>query len=179
MSNSAGFAISVPDGFAKSQLRVIDLNAVHRFWFGRKLWLSAVSKFLQGSFLVAAGVFLLAQISTTPKLAAQIALTGGLMTVGGLVMYYFLLAGLISRMTVDSKGLRLRLGWTSVSVAWAQVERWDFSERRQAMPQMPGVTIWVKQRPRPLVIPDGHLSDETRGDIYQLLHAFAYGKQAA
>jgi hypothetical protein len=179
MTHSAGIAVSVPDGLSQSRSANIDINAVHQFWFGGRLWLAALSKGLQGIFLMVSGVFLLTQIPATPKLATQLAITGGLMTAGGAAMFYWLVTNLMSRLVIDSRGMRLRMGWTSARVPWSHIERWDVNLEKQKVPQVPGLTVWVKNRNSPLVVADGHLNDQNRGDIYQLLHAFAYGKQAA
>jgi hypothetical protein len=181
MSDSAGFAISMPDsaGVADSRLAISDVSAVHSFWFGRRLWPAAFGLGLQAALLLTAGVFLLTQIASTPNLAVQIALTGGLMTIGGIALLFRSLGTFRAGLKIDCKGVCARLGWRTISVPWSRVERWSVSEQELKLAQLPGIVVWVKGNKRLFAIPNGHLDNQSRHQIHQLFHILAYGKEAA
>ncbi len=88
MPEPRGFALPMPDRFAEVPARAIDTSVVHTYWFGRRLWLNGMGRCVQALLLLAAGVFLLTQITSTPNLVVQIAITGSLMALGGLAMAF-------------------------------------------------------------------------------------------
>lgn len=179
MSESPGFALPMPDRFAEGPARTIDSSAVHSYWFGRRLWLNGVGRCVQALLLLAAGVFLLTQISSTPNLVVQIAITGGLMTLGGIAMLYRALGDFFGGLQVDFKTVRVRTGWKSCSFPWSRVERWSVIDHQPRLSVMPGITFWVTGRKEPIVITAGDVDEPTRRDIHELFRTIAYGKETA
>jgi hypothetical protein len=183
MSNSAGFTIPVHSNAnpvdRSAETVEVDVNAVHSFWFGRGRWLAGISMCVQGSVLLGAGVFLLTQISSTPNLVVQVALVGGLLTIGGIALLFRSLGDFRVGLKVDSTGLRARLGWSGFTVPWSRVERWSVSDRKRRLSELPGITIWGAGSQRLFTIPDGYLDDKNRREIRHVFRALAYEKEAA
>jgi hypothetical protein len=179
MSESAGFAIRLPDtvGHANSPAADFDLSVAHSFWFGRRLWMSAVGLCVQAALLLAAGIFLLTQISSTPNLTVQIAITGALLTLGGLAMIVRALGDFLSGLKVDRQGLRVRMAGRGFAVPWTAVERWNMSPKERKLKELPGITVWVVGNKKPFTVPDGYLDPLSRFAIYHLFRALAHEKE--
>lgn len=181
MSNTAGLAIPLhgPSRVANGHAATVDVNAVHYYWFGRRLWLAGLGKCVQALLLLAAGVFLLTQISSTPNLVVQIALTGSLLTAGGAAMLYRALGDFLAGMKVDRQWLKIRTGWKSVSVPWSKVEKWRIEDHVPKIAQLPCITLWLAEGLRPVTIASGNLDERSRSDIRELFQALAYSKESA
>ncbi len=183
MAESAGYAIPVHGNAAaverSPQTVEIDVNAVHSFWFGGRRLLAGIGTCVQASLLLVAGVFLLTQVSSTPNLAVQIAIVGGLLTIGGIALLFRSLGDFRAGLKVDATGLRARLGWSGFTVPWSRVERWSVGDHKRALGELPGITVWAAGMQRPFSIPDSHLDDKNRREIHHLFRVLACGKEVA
>jgi hypothetical protein len=179
MSESAGFAIRLPEtvGHANSPAANFDLSVAHSFWFGRRLWMNAAGLCVQAALLLAAGIFLLTQISSTPNLAVQIAITGGLLSLGGIAMLVRAVGDFLSGLKVDRHGVRVRMSGKGFAVPWTAVERWNMSPKERKLKELPGITVWVVGNKKPFTVPDGHLDPLSRFAIYHLFRALAHEKE--
>lgn len=155
--------------------KVVDVSAVHYFWFGRRLWLAGLGLCLQAALLIVAGVFLLTQMSATPNLVVQIAITGGLLTLGGVAVLWRALGDFMAGLKIDRKGVRVQLGWSRLFVPWSNIERWSVNEPRLA--QLPAITLWLARRKQPVVVTGAQADAAARHEIHEVLRAFAYGKE--
>ncbi len=155
--------------------KYVDITVAHPFWFGRKLWTAGLGLVLQGAALIAAGVFLLTQMSSTPNLVVQIALTGSLLTLGGVAMLYRALGDFMAAMRIDRHGIRVHLGWQRMFIPWSCVEAWSVQEPQ--LEDLPAVTIKVQKKSQPVVITAAQADRVTRQDIQAVLRAFAVSKQ--
>jgi hypothetical protein len=156
--------------------RVVDVSAVHYFWFGRRLWLSGLGLCVQASLLLVSGVFLLTQMSSTPNLVVQIALTGALLTLCGIAMLWRAASDFMAGLRIDRKGVRVHLGWTRFFVPWQNIERWSVNQPR--IPELPAVTLWLNNKKQPVVVTGAQADESVRHEIQEVLRAFAYGKEA-
>jgi hypothetical protein len=179
MSDSPGFALPMPERFAEIPARAVDSNAVHYYWFGRRLWLTGLGRCVQALLLLVAGIFLLTQITSTPNLVVQIALTGGLMTLGGIALLYRALGDFFGGLKVDFKNVRVRTGWKSCSFPWSRVDRWSVIDHKPRLAMMPGIAFWLTDRKEPITIAAGDLDEQSRRDIHELFRTIAYGKETA
>lgn len=155
--------------------KYVDITVAHPFWFGRRLWMAGVGFILQGAALIAAGVFLLTQISATPNLVVQIALTGGLLTLGGIVILYRASGDFLAAMRIDRQGIRVHLGWRRMFIPWACVEAWSVQD--PMLEDLPAITIRVHKKSEPVVVTAAQADPVTRQDIQTVLRAFAFGKE--
>jgi hypothetical protein len=181
MSDMAGFAIRLPETAARDRSLVesIDLDAVHTFWLGRRMWTTCLGLAVQSALLLGAGVFLLTQISSTPNLVVQIALTGSLLSIGGLAMLAHAASVFLTRLTIDRSGLRARVGWSTFATPWSNVVRWSVTTRRRSIKELPGIRWWVEGSDGPVTIPDGYLDERSRPRILRLFVELAPGKEDA
>jgi hypothetical protein len=123
-------------------------------------------------------MFLLSQISSTPNLAVQIEITGGLLCLGGVAMMLRALGELLSGLKVDRQGIRVRMNGKGFAVPWTAVERWNVSPKERKLKELPGITVWVVGNKKPFTVPDGNLDSRSRAAMYQLFRAFAQDKEA-
>ncbi len=181
MSDLAGFAIRLPETAARdaSLVERIDLEAVHTFWLGRRMWATCAGLVVQSALLLGAGVFLLTQISSTPNLLVQIALTGSLLAIGGLAMLAHAASAFLTRLTIDRYGLRARVGWSTFATPWTNVVRWSVGTRKRSINELPGIRWWVVGSDSPMTIPDGYLDEHSRPRILRLFMELAPGKEDA
>src|SRR5262249_43544904 len=106
----------------------IDITVPHSYWLGKSQWLAGVSKSRQAGLLLAAGIFLLTQISETPNLSVQVGIVGTVLTLGGVALLVYAAGLLRAALTIDTTGVRARVGWTGFDVAWLSIERWAISD---------------------------------------------------
>lgn len=156
--------------------KLVDVNAVHYFWFGRRLWLSGLGLCVQAALLLVSGMFLLTQMSSTPNLVVQIALTGTLLTLGGLAVLWRAASDFMAGLRIERKGVRVHLGWTRYFVPWQNIERWSVSQPR--IPELPAVTLWLSNKEQPVVVTGTQANEADCQEIQEVLRAFAYGKEA-
>lgn len=177
MFDSADVALPLSDQATATEhaTRVVDVGAVHYFWFGRRLWMAGLGICVQATLLIVAGVFLLTQISSTPNLAVQIAITGGLLTLGGIAMLYRALGDFLAGLRIDRKGIRVQVGWRRSFLPWSKIERWNVDDPH--IPQLPAIVFWVVNKRQPVVVSGVQADAASRQQIREVLRAFAYGKE--
>lgn len=184
MSDATSFAVPLPfdsrlAGTAEALPVEVDLNATYRYLFAPQRWLVGLGTCVKGGLLLVAGVFLLFQVSSTQNLKVQLVITGTLLTVGGLALLTTSLSDFFGGLQIDRSGIRARLGLTTFSAPWSEVEQWRVTENAAKIAEFPSVQVWLSGTSHPRTIPGGRLSRTDHACIQQLFQTFAPGKEKA
>lgn len=176
MSESAGLYLPMSQGPAKSKAglsREIDVTAEHCFSFARRRWAIGAGKIIQSGLMIASGVFLLTQIRSTPNLAIQIAIVGGLIAIGGAAIAVRSLRDFFGGVSISPAGVNVRFAIERYSLPWDQVEKWQVNELAADVAEMPAISFWTKRDVVRKTVPGCHLTVEDYRHVRQVLAAMA------
>ncbi len=165
------------DQEAVEQNEVLSLTATHRFAFVRRRWAAGAGTVIQGVLLTTAGGFLLSQVQSTPRLAVQVAIVGGLLLAGGIALFVRAAGDFVGQVSVGPAGLQARLGWAHRSFTWPEVKRWRVRDEFADADEMRSLEIWPASSGRVLAIRGGRMSERDHRQVRQLLQAFAPGRE--
>lgn len=134
---------------------------------------AALGKGLQGTAMIAAGVFLLSRISSAPQLAIQVIVLGALLVAGGCAYTIATLAALTSHVKVDREGIRGRLGHTAFDIAWDDITRWRVSDHDDRLSAIACAEVWTHGRSASQSLPGGFVDRESRRRLRESCRSYA------
>lgn len=153
-----------------------DAAVAQSFTFSAQRWKSGLVQGAGGLGLLGMGAFLLSQISSTPGLAAQLAILGSVCSVGGLAMLLKSIRDFFGRLNIDETGIAVRPGFAGYSVAWSELTRWDVKLDEDQHPEAHSLRFWTTNSPCAMFVPNSWLSDHDRAQVRRALLAHAPDK---
>lgn len=179
MSDVSSLSVALPRSTRHREFDAapLDLAATHRFFFVRRRWLTGAGKLVHASLMLATGIFLMSQASSTPNLVLQIAIVGTLLTIGGVIVLAYAWSDFVGRLTVDQRGIRATLGWSGFTVDWPNVASWKINDEAAKIPDLYSVEIWTAESRFPLTVDGGRLSAADHHRLRLLFLSFAERKE--
>lgn len=144
------------------------------FSFARQRWQNGILLALQAAAMLAVGGFLLSQMSVTPKLQVQMAILGGLLTIGGLAMLPRIFVDFFGSITVDHHGIHMTPTIVGFSAPWSMIEKWEIKECNGTTAAH-CIRVWANGSKDSHMVPAGFLNLQ---DLHRLRKVMVSGRPA-
>lgn len=170
MSHATDTTYSATHSSSDARAAEIDTNATHSFHFASERWLTGIGNLIQGGLMMATGIFLISQMSSTPKLSVQLGIVGALLAIAGLGFASKSIGDLFGNLSIGKQGISGRVGFSRFSIPLGEVSRWAVNEESIKIPELPCLQIWTASSKSPFEIPGGTLSKKDHYKVRHLLY---------
>lgn len=169
MSNEATFALPISQPVVLRESTHTSAWAEQSFTFVSQRWQRGVTVGAGALVQLALGLFLLAEIQSTPGLKSQLALLGSILVVTGVACLVSASRDLFGRLVINNDGISVQPFVAGFSIPWEKIVRCQVKDLHSRHAESPYILLWTRDSACPVYIPYGWLSTHDRHQVQQVL----------
>jgi hypothetical protein len=139
----------------------------------RQAWPIVAFRLAAGSAALAAGIFLLAQISAAASAEKPLVFSGVALLVASVVCLSKAALPLLGVLTVDSNGVRLTPRPLGFHADWNELASWQANPVRRGDSAFPAIEFRRHAGPTALALPQAWISERDQGELVRVLRSIA------